>query len=61
MITMIELLQLTEAVMVATALTIGVVATPAALMTGQGPPDLRPLLEHVQGEIEEDKETLRES
>ena len=61
MITMIELLQLTEAVMVATALTIGVVATPAALMTGHDPPDLRPLLEHVQSEIEEDKETLRES
>ena len=56
MITMIELLQLTEAVLVSTTLTIGVVATPAALMTGQDPPDLRPLLEHV-----EDKETLRDS
>ena len=61
MITMIELLQLTEAVMVATALTLGVVATPAALMTGQDPPDLRPLLEHVQSEIEEDNEPLRYS
>ena len=56
MITMLELLQLTEAVLVATTLTIGVVATPAALMTGQDPPDLTPLLEHV-----EDKETLRDS
>ena len=56
MITMLELLQLTEAVLVATTLTIGVVATPAALMTGQDPPDLTPLLEYV-----EDKETLRES
>jgi hypothetical protein len=56
MIIMLELLQLTEAVLVATTLTIGVVATPAALMTGQDPPDLTPLLEYV-----EDKETLRES
>jgi hypothetical protein len=56
MIAMLELLQLTEAVLVATTLTIGVVATPAALMTGQDPPDLTPLLEHV-----EDKETLRDS
>ena len=56
MIVMLELLQLTEAVLVATTLTIGVVATPAALMTGQDPPDLTPLLEHV-----EDKETLRDS
>ena len=56
MIIMLELLQLTEAVLVATTLTIGVVATPAALMTGQDPPDLTPLLEYV-----EDNETLRES
>ena len=56
MIIMLELLQLTEAVLVATTLTIGVVATPAALMTGQDPPDLTPLLEYV-----EDQETLRES
>ncbi len=56
MIAMLELLQLTEAVLVATTLTIGVVATPAALMTGQDPPDLTPLLEHV-----EDKETLSNS
>jgi hypothetical protein len=53
---MLELIQLTEAVVVATVLTIGVVATPSAIISGQDPPDLRPLLEHVQ-----DQETLRDS
>ncbi len=45
---MLELLKLTEAVLVATAVTLHVVATPAALMTGEKPPDLKPLVELLE-------------
>ena len=51
---MVEFLQLTEALLVATALTVGVVATPAAIITGSEPPDLTPLIEHM-----ENKDTLK--
>ncbi len=51
---MLELLQLTETLLVATALTVGVVATPAAIITGSEPPDLTPLIEHM-----ENKDTLK--
>ena len=45
---MLELLQLTEALMVATTLSIAVVATkPVALVNGDEPPNIQPLLEHV--------------
>ena len=47
---MLELLQLTEALLVATALTVGVVATPVALINGSEPPDLTPLVEHMETE-----------
>ena len=42
---MVELLQLTEAVLVATAVTISVVATPVAIMTGEDVPDIKPIIE----------------
>ena len=42
---MIELLQLTEALLLATAVTITVVAAPAAIITGQKLPDITPLME----------------
>ena len=48
---MLELLQLTEAVLVATAVTLTVVATTAAIITGDQPPDLLPLLEVVNDRI----------
>ncbi len=40
---LVELLQLMEATMVATALTIGVVATGSAVVNGTTPPDLASL------------------
>ena len=51
---MVEFLQLTEALLVATALTVGVVGTPVALISGSDPPDLTPLIEHM-----ENKDTLK--
>ena len=51
---MLELLQLTETLLVATALTVGVVATPASIITGSSQPDLTPLIEHM-----ENKDTLK--
>ena len=51
---MVEFLQLTEAVLVATAVTIGVVVTPAAIITGDSPPDLSPLLEKIDDNISDE-------
>tara|TARA_B100000029_G_C16832396_1_gene688472 strand:- start:142 stop:294 length:153 start_codon:yes stop_codon:yes gene_type:complete len=45
---MLELLQLTEAVLVATAVTLSVVATPAAIVTGDEIPDIKPLVEMME-------------
>ncbi len=45
---MLELIQITEAVLVATALTLSVVATPVILINGDEAPDLQPLLESVE-------------
>ena len=50
---MVELLQLTEAVLVATAVTISVVATPVAIMTGEEPPDMTPLVEMIEKDGED--------
>ena len=54
---MLELLQLTEALMVATTLSIAVVATPIAFVNGDEPPNIQPLLEHVSDKGEIDKDT----
>ena len=45
---MIELLELTEAILVATAVTLSVVATPAVIMNGEKPPNLEPLVELLE-------------
>ncbi len=45
---MVELLQLTEAVLVATAVTLSVVATPVAIMSGEDIPDIKPILEVIE-------------
>ena len=45
---MLELIQLTEAVLIATALTLSVVATPVVIINGDEAPDLQPLLESVE-------------
>jgi hypothetical protein len=45
---MLELLQLTEAVLVATAVTISVVATPVAIISGEEAPNIKPLIELIE-------------
>ncbi len=45
---MFELLKLTEAVLVVTAVTLSVVATPAAIIIGEETPDLKPLVEMLR-------------
>ena len=50
---MLELLQLTEAVLVATAVTITVVAAPAAIITGNELPDITPVIESYNETLEE--------
>jgi len=45
---MLELIQLTEAVLIATAVTLSVVATPVVIINGDEAPDLQPLLESVE-------------
>ena len=45
---MVELLELTEAVLVATAVTISVVATPVAIITGDEIPDIKPIIELIE-------------
>ena len=45
---MVELLQLTETVLVATVVTLTVVTAPAAILSGEEPVDIKPLLESVE-------------
>ncbi len=45
---MIELLELAEAVLVATAVTMSVVATPVAIISGEEPPDIKSLVEILE-------------
>ena len=57
---LVELLQLMEATMVATTLTIGVVATGSAVLSGAAPPDLTSwtsLYEHDYKRIYPDRAT----
>ncbi len=44
---MVELLQLIEAGLTVTAVTIAAVTYPAALLTGSDPPDISPLVETI--------------
>ena len=55
---MVELLQLTEAVLVATVVTLGTVATGAAVITGEEPPDLGPVLEIMAPPYESDDKRI---
>ncbi len=52
---MIELLELTEAVLVATAVTMSVVVTPVAIITGEEIPDIEPLVELLESTEEKNE------
>ena len=45
---MLELLQLTETVLIATAITLSIVTAPAVILRGEEPVDIKPLLESVE-------------
>ena len=53
-----ELLQLAEATMVATTLSIGIVATGAAVVSGSAPPDLSTFITSVQPPYESDDKRI---
>ncbi len=52
------LLQLAEAVMVATTLSIGIVATGAAVVTGEEPPDFSGFVQAIQPPYESDDKRI---
>ena len=53
-----ELLQLAEATMVATTLSVGLVATGAAVVSGTAPPDLSTFIRSVQPPYESDDKRI---
>ena len=53
-----ELLQLAEATMVATTLSVGLVATGAAVVSGTAPPDLSTFITSVQPPYESDDKRI---
>ena len=53
-----ELLQVAEATMVATTLSIGIVATGAAVVSGSAPPDLSTFITSVQPPYESDDKRI---
>ena len=53
-----ELLQLAEAVMVATTLSVGLVATGASVINGTDPPDLSTFITSVQPPYESDDKRI---
>ena len=53
-----ELLQLAEAVMVATTLSVGLVATGASVINGNDPPDLSAFITSVQPPYESDDKRI---
>ena len=53
-----ELLQLAEATMVATTLSLGIVATGAAVVSGSAPPDLSTFITSVQPPYESDDKRI---
>jgi len=53
-----ELLQLAEAVMVATTLSVGLIATGASVMNGTEPPDLSAFITSVQPPYESDDKRI---
>ena len=48
---MVELLQLTEAVLLATAVTLSAVALPVSVVTDAEMPDIKPLIEVINDEL----------
>jgi len=53
-----ELLQLAEAAMVATTLSVGLVATGSSVINGTAPPDLRTFIASVQPPYESDDKRI---
>tara|TARA_B100001113_G_scaffold16909_1_gene12654 strand:- start:237 stop:464 length:228 start_codon:yes stop_codon:yes gene_type:complete len=53
-----ELLQLAEAVMVATTLSVGLVATGSSVINGTAPPDLTTFIQSVQPPYESDDKRI---
>ena len=53
-----ELLQLAEATMIATTLSIGIVATGASVISGTAPPDLSTFITSVQPPYESDDKRI---
>ena len=53
-----ELLQLAEATMVATTLTLGIVSTTSAVISGSAPPDLSGFISAVQPPYESDDKRI---
>jgi len=53
-----ELLQLAEAAMVATTLSVGLVATGSAVINGTAPPDLKTFITSVQPPYESDDKRI---
>ena len=55
---MVEFFELVEALMVATTLSVGVIATGAAVISGSSPPDLSTFIERVQPVYEADDKRI---
>ena len=55
---LVELLQLAEATMIATTLTLGIVATGSAVVSGTAPPDLSAFITSVQPPYESDDKRI---
>ena len=55
---LVELLQLAEATMIATTLTLGIVATGSAVVSGTAPPDLSTFITSVQPPYESDDKRI---
>ena len=55
---MVEIFELVEALMVATTLSVGVIATGAAVISGSSPPDLSTFIERVQPVYEADDKRI---
>ena len=55
---LVELLQLAEATMIATTLTLGIVATGSAVVNGTPPPDLSAFVTSIQPPYESDDKRI---
>ncbi len=55
---LVELIQLSEAVLVATVVGLGAIATGAGILTGEEPPDFGPVLEMMAPPYESDDKRI---